>query len=71
MHSPGRAGGSRRSRKLRELSSMLVNIVDYTFPADNADDVPDTFANQAALGAHCATGHFIKLGVNGIRPLAE
>ena len=70
---------------------MLVNVVTYTFRADQADDAagmlaqlaalsrlePRTFilyqtwTESAALEAHYATEHFMRLGANGIRPLAE
>jgi len=47
------------------------------FDVSRSNDDPRVFVlyekwrDQAALDAHYATDHFIALGVNGIRPLAE
>jgi quinol monooxygenase YgiN len=47
------------------------------FEVARSNDDPRVFvlyeqwADRNALDAHYATEHFIKLGVNGIRPLAE
>ncbi len=49
----------------------------HGFEAARSNDDPRVFVlfeqwtDQAALDAHYATDHFIKLGANGIRPLAE
>lgn len=49
----------------------------FHFDVSRANDDPRVFvlyeewADQAALDAHYASDHFIKLGVMGIRPLAE
>lgn len=65
-------------RILRELrAASLAEAACLQFDVCRVgDESPGTFVlyerwrDQAALDAHYATEHFVRLGVNGIRPLA-
>jgi quinol monooxygenase YgiN len=61
--------------RLASLSRQERGCLGYE--ACRSNDDPRVFvlfeqwADQAALDEHYATEHFVKLGVNGLRPLAE
>lgn len=61
--------------QLASLSRLESGCV--RFEACRSNDDPrvfvlyETWVDAAALDAHYGTDHFIKLGVNGIRPFAE
>jgi quinol monooxygenase YgiN len=61
--------------QLASLSRLETGC--HGFEAARSNDDPRVFvlyeqwADQAALDTHYATEHFQRLGVNGIRPLAE
>ena len=61
-------------RELRAASLREEGCLGYEVCRGDAD-APGTFvlyekwADQAALDAHYAQEHFVRLGVNGVRPL--
>jgi quinol monooxygenase YgiN len=62
-------------RELRDVSRKEDGVI--TFEVGRSQEKPNVFAlweeyrDKAALEFHMATEHFKRLGLNGVRPLAQ
>ncbi|GAC1545428.1 MAG: hypothetical protein NVS2B17_27750 [Candidatus Velthaea sp.] len=69
------ATAARMFAQWREASRKEAGCIGFEVARSNDDAgvfvLYETWVDQAALDAHYITEHFQKLGVNGIRPIAE
>jgi quinol monooxygenase YgiN len=65
---------ARLLHELRDASRAEAGCIGYEVARANAEPgvfvLYETWADQAALDAHYAMEHFVRLGVNGLRKIA-